>query len=91
VAAGQVCRGGTQVAAGQRAILNFTPGGQLRPWGPKFTPRGEVKNGPQVGVVHLRGGVMKQDGCYVSIGGYVGNIAVAMLEKDCYVGNCLKV
>jgi hypothetical protein len=27
---------------------NFTPGGQLRPWGSKFAPRGEVKNGPQI-------------------------------------------
>jgi hypothetical protein len=24
----------------------FTPGGQLRPRGSKFAPRGEVKNGP---------------------------------------------
>jgi hypothetical protein len=24
----------------------LTPGGQLRPWGSKFAPRGEVKNGP---------------------------------------------
>jgi hypothetical protein len=31
----------------QRAILNFTPGGQIRPWGSKYAPRGEVKNGPQ--------------------------------------------
>jgi hypothetical protein len=23
----------------------FTPGGQLRPWGSKFAPRDEVKNG----------------------------------------------
>jgi hypothetical protein len=26
---------------------NVTPGGQLRPLGSKFAPRGEVKNGPQ--------------------------------------------
>jgi hypothetical protein len=25
---------------------NFTPGGQLRPWGSKFVSRGKVKNGP---------------------------------------------
>jgi hypothetical protein len=25
---------------------NFTPRGQLRPWGSKFAPKGEVKNGP---------------------------------------------
>jgi hypothetical protein len=27
---------------------NFTPGGQLRPWVSKFSPRGEVKNGPEM-------------------------------------------
>jgi hypothetical protein len=26
---------------------NFTPRGQLRPWGSQFAPRGEVKNGPR--------------------------------------------
>jgi hypothetical protein len=25
---------------------NFTPGGQLRPWGSKLAPRGEVENEP---------------------------------------------
>jgi hypothetical protein len=30
---------------------NFTLGCQLHPWGPKFAPRGEVKNGPLDGLL----------------------------------------
>jgi hypothetical protein len=33
-------------------IENFTPGGQLSPYGSKFAPRGEVKNGPLRPIVH---------------------------------------
>jgi hypothetical protein len=43
-------QGITSPQGGLNSLLvdNFAPGGQLRPWGSKFSPRGEVKNGPLV-------------------------------------------
>jgi hypothetical protein len=52
---------------------NFTPRGQTHPWGSKFAPWGEVKNGPQ----HI------QNGSHSGRSNYVAYDYAVQYVKNC--------